>query len=107
MEFLCAGAHLPAHSYQDKPLIPLDNMALIRSEDELRWEAVMDLRGQIGYLVSDGSIVHINSLAKLPAWLTLSAPRQTTDTWDGAQWIAALPATTSAPLNYLLPMLIK
>jgi|SRR5476649_454407 len=107
MEFLCTGARLPAHSYQDKPDLPDDNMALIRSLDGQHWEAVMDLRGKIGYRVSDGSVFHIDSLAELPASITLCAPRQATDTWNGAQWIAALPSTAIVPINYLLPMLRK
>jgi len=107
MEFLCSGAHLPRHSYQDKPDLPFGNMAVIRSKDSKHWEAVTDLRGQIGYRVSDGSLIHIDSLEALPASVTLSAPQQVTDTWNGDRWIAARPALANATLNRRLPLPLK
>lgn len=106
MEYLCSGGQLPAYSYQDKPVLPQHNMALIRSLDGARWEAVVDLRGQIGYQVSDGSVVCIDSLAKLPASITLCAPLLATDTWNGDRWIAATSPAPPEPLHYqrsLLP----
>ncbi|MEA9391964.1 hypothetical protein SJI19_15665 [Acerihabitans sp. TG2] len=107
MEFLCAGAHLPCHSYQDKPELPQGDLAVIRSPNGQHWQAVTDLRGKTGYLISDGSVVHINSLAELPASVTLNAPQQATDTWNGDRWVSVLSGLSNAPLNHQLPPLLK
>lgn len=87
MEFLCAGVHLPDFSYRDKPVLPAVNMALVRSLDGKRWEAVSDLRGQNAYRISDGGMLRIDFLDALPASMTLSAPLSPTDFWDGECWV--------------------
>ncbi len=107
MEFLCIGAQLPDFSYQDKPVLPDDNMALIRSRDGERWEIVADFRGQVGYRISDGSKIYIDFLAELPASLTLRAPLKATDIWNGERWIDNVLLVPVASLaKYNLPMLL-
>ncbi|WP_410015779.1 tail fiber assembly protein [Sodalis sp. C49] len=108
VEHLCAGARLPAFSYQDKPVLPAANMALVRSLDGKRWEAVADLRGQTAYRISDGVTIRIDFLTALPPSMTLLAPLNSTDRWDGDKWIDSsllmphLPKIVSRP-----PLLLK
>lgn len=87
MEYLPVGVGLPALSYADKPELPGDGLALVRSADGKRWESVPDYRGQIAYSIESGKPETVLSLGDLPNNLTLLAPDTPYDRWDGHQWV--------------------
>lgn len=87
MEFLAVGVGLPALSYVDKPELPGEGMALVRSTDEKRWEAVPDCRGMTAYSTETGQSEIVTIVGDLPDTLTLQAPATPYDKWDGSQWV--------------------
>ncbi|HBV6392385.1 TPA: tail fiber assembly protein [Klebsiella aerogenes] len=87
MEYLVAGVGLPAFGYADKPELPGDGLALVRSADEKRWEAVPDYRGMTAYSTETGQPEIIAVIGELPDTLTLLKPATPFDKWDGGQWV--------------------
>lgn len=87
MEYLAAGVGLPAFSYTDKPALPGDGFALVRSADEKRWEAVPDYRGMTAYSTETRQPDIITFVGELPDSLTFLAPATSYDKWDGNQWV--------------------
>lgn len=87
MEYLAAGVGLPAFGYADKPELPGDGFALVRSADEKRWEAVPDYRGMTAYSTETGQPEIIAVIGELPDTLTLLKPATTFDKWNGSQWV--------------------
>ncbi|EQA8340073.1 tail fiber assembly protein [Klebsiella oxytoca] len=87
MEYLAVGVGLPAFSYADKPELPGDGLALVRSADEKQWETIADYRGQTAYNTETGQPEIIAFLGELPGSLTLQAPVTAYDKWDGSQWV--------------------
>lgn len=87
MEFLPVGVGLPALSYTDKPKLPGDGLALVRSTDGKRWESVSDYRGQIAYNTENGQPETVVLIGSLPDSLTLLAPDTPYDKWNGHQWV--------------------
>lgn len=87
MEYLPVGVGLPALSYADKPELPGDGLALVRSTDGKRWESVPDYRGQVAYSTESGKPETVLVLGELPNSLTLLAPATQYDKWDGHQWV--------------------
>ncbi len=87
MEYLAVGVGLPAFSYADKPELPGDGLALVRSADEKQWETIADYRGQTAYSTETGQPEIIAFLGELPDSLTLQAPVTPYDKWDGSAWV--------------------
>ncbi|MFG1173873.1 tail fiber assembly protein [Erwiniaceae bacterium CAU 1747] len=87
MEYLAAGVGLPTLSYADKPDLPGDGLALVRSADEKRWEAVPDYRGTTAYSTENGQSEVVAVIGELPDSLTLLEPSTPYDKWDGGQWV--------------------
>ncbi|MGR7280863.1 tail fiber assembly protein [Klebsiella aerogenes] len=87
MEYLAAGVGLPAFSYADKPALPDDGFALVRSADEKQWETIADYRGLTAYSTETGQPEIIAFLGELPDKLTLLAPVTPYDKWDGTAWV--------------------
>lgn len=87
MEYLAAGVGLPAFGYADKPALPGDGFALVRSADEKQWETIADYRGLTAYNTETGQPEIIAFLGELPDTLTLLAPVTAYDKWDGNQWV--------------------
>lgn len=87
MEYLAAGVGLPAFGYADKPDLPGEGFALVRSADEKQWETIADYRGQTAYSTETGQPEIIAFLGELPDTLTLLAPVTAYDKWDGSQWV--------------------
>ncbi|MEQ0244315.1 tail fiber assembly protein [Klebsiella sp. CN_Kp084] len=87
MEYLAAGVGLPAFGYADKPDLPGDGFALVRSADEKQWENIADYRGLTAYSTDTGQPEIIAFLGELPDMLTLLAPVTVYDKWDGSQWV--------------------
>ncbi|HBU7548751.1 TPA: tail fiber assembly protein [Klebsiella aerogenes] len=87
MEYLAAGVGLPAFGYADKPDLPGDGFALVRSADEKQWETIADYRGLTAYSTETGQPEIIAFLGELPDTLTLLAPVTAYDKWDGSQWV--------------------
>ncbi|WP_213797044.1 tail fiber assembly protein [Klebsiella aerogenes] len=87
MEYLVAGVGLPAFGYADKPDLPGDGFALVRSADEKQWETIEDYRGLTAYSTETGQPEIIAFLGELPDTLTLLAPVTAYDKWDGSQWV--------------------
>ncbi|MGC6114812.1 tail fiber assembly protein [Klebsiella aerogenes] len=87
MEYLAVGVGLPAFSYADKPELPVDGLAMVRSADEKQWETIADYRGQTAYNTETGQPEIIAFLGELPDSLTLQAPVTAYDKWDGSQWV--------------------
>ncbi|HCZ4695491.1 TPA: tail fiber assembly protein [Salmonella enterica subsp. enterica serovar Saintpaul str. CFSAN004147] len=87
MEYLAVGVGLPAFSYADKPELPGEGLALVRSADEKQWETIADYRGQTAYNTETGQPEIIAFLGELPDTLTLQPPATPYDKWDGSQWV--------------------
>lgn len=87
MEYLAAGVGLPAFGYADKPDLPGDGFALVRSADEKQWETIADYRGLTAYSTETGQPEIIAFLGELPDTLTLLAPVTPYDKWDGTAWV--------------------
>lgn len=87
MEYLAVGVGLPALSYSDKPEIPDEGLALVRSADQQSWEAVPDYRGMTAYSTETGQPEIIAFIGELPDSLTLQAPVTPYDKWDGNAWV--------------------
>lgn len=87
MEYLAAGVGLPAFGYADKPELPGEGLALVRSADEKQWETIADYRGLTAYSTATGQPEIIAFLGELPDTLTLLAPATPYDKWDGNQWV--------------------
>ncbi|WP_370429438.1 tail fiber assembly protein [Klebsiella aerogenes] len=87
MEYLAAGVGLPAFGYADKPELPGEGLALVRSADEKQWETIADYRGLTAYSTETGQPEIIAFPGELPDTLTLLAPATPYDKWDGNQWV--------------------
>ena len=91
-EFLPEGIGLPAMSFADKPELPADGYALIRSADGQRWETPPDYRGQTAYRTETGEPETVLLIGDLPETLTFIAPGTAYDTWDGEKWVTDIAA---------------
>jgi len=87
MEYLAVGVGLPTLSYVDKPDLPGDGLALVRSADEKRWETVSDYRGVTAYSTVNGQSDVVAAVGELPDSLTLLEPSTVYDKWNGEQWV--------------------
>ena len=87
MEFLAVGVGLPALSYADKPELPGEGLALVRSADQQSWEFVPDYRGMTAYNTETGMPEIVTIVGDLPDSLTLQAPVTPYDKWDGNAWV--------------------
>ncbi len=87
MEYLAAGVGLPAFGYADKPELPGEGLALVRSADEKQWETIADYRGLTAYSTETGQPEIIAFIGELPDSLTLQAPVTPYDKWDGNAWV--------------------
>ena len=86
-EFLPEGIGLPAMSFADKPELPADGHALVRSADGQRWETPPDYRGETAYHTETGEPEAVLLIGELPETLTFTAPATAYDRWDGAKWV--------------------
>jgi len=87
MEYLPVGVGLPALSYADKPELPGDGLALVRSADGTQWENLPDFRGTEVYHTATGEPQTVTTIGELPQNVTLLAPRTPYDKWDGSKWV--------------------
>ncbi|WP_437887765.1 tail fiber assembly protein [Phytobacter sp. V91] len=87
MEFLPEGVGLPALCYADKPELPGNGFAIIRSSDGLRWDTISDYRGLTAWSTVNGEPLTITAIGALPEGATLLAPGTEYDVWDGDKWV--------------------
>ncbi|MDN0120925.1 tail fiber assembly protein [Yersinia frederiksenii] len=87
-EFLALGVGLPSGGYIDAPVfVKDDNKTVRRTEDEMAWEVVTDLRGKVAYSTVTGLPESVNSIGALSDGLTLLVPQTDYDFWNGIQWV--------------------
>lgn len=87
MEYLPVGVGLPALSYIDKPELPADGFALVRSQDGKAWESKPDFRGATAYSTLTRQPQVVLLIGDLPDGMTLLAPQTDYDIWDGEKWV--------------------
>ncbi|MGL9720659.1 tail fiber assembly protein [Symbiopectobacterium sp.] len=99
MEYLMLGVGLPAHSYPDKPELPLAGQALRRTADGKSWEFLPDHRGQTVYSTETRQEQTVTQFGELPDNVTLLKPESEFDTWDGKKWVTDTKAQQAAELQ--------
>ncbi|OHT23310.1 tail fiber assembly protein [Providencia stuartii] len=88
MEHITIGAGLPAGAYLDAPELPeKQDIAIVRSADELSWLHVIDHSGKTAYSTETRQPTEIDFIGDLPDTLTLLEPKTEFDKWDGKQWV--------------------
>ncbi|WP_438336183.1 tail fiber assembly protein [Providencia hangzhouensis] len=88
MEHITIGGGLPAGAYLDVPQLPeKDDIAIVRSADELSWLHVTDHRGKTAYSTETRQPIEIDFIGGLPDTLTLLEPKTEFDVWNGKKWV--------------------
>ncbi|WP_140178996.1 tail fiber assembly protein [Providencia stuartii] len=97
MEHITIGGGLPAGAYLDVPQLPeKDDIAIVRSADELSWLHVTDHRGKTAYSTETRQPIEIDFIGDLPDTLTLLEPKTEFDMWNGKKWITDTEAQKAA-----------
>ncbi|MCO7264190.1 tail fiber assembly protein [Dickeya zeae] len=86
-EYLMEGVGIPAHSFTDTPPDVQSGQTLVRSQDGLTWESMVNYRGQTAYDKQTRQSTQINQLGDLPDTLTLLPPATDYDVWQGDNWV--------------------
>lgn len=97
MEHITIGGGLPAWAYLDSPELPeKDDIAIVRSADELSWSYVTDHRGKTAYRTETRQPIEVDFIGDLPDTLTLLEPKTEFDKWNGKKWITDTEAQKAA-----------
>lgn len=89
MEYVIIGGGLPAGAYLDSPELPeKDDIAIVRSEDDLSWLYATDHRGKTAYNTETRQPLEVDFIGDLPDTLTLLEPKTDFDRWNGREWVA-------------------
>ncbi|QIZ50950.1 tail fiber assembly protein [Dickeya zeae] len=86
-EYLMEGVGIPAHSFTDTPPDVQSGQTLVRSQDGLTWESMVNYRGQTAYDKQTRQSTQISQLGDLPDTLTLLPPTTDYDVWQGDNWV--------------------
>ncbi|QYM90741.1 tail fiber assembly protein [Dickeya zeae] len=86
-EYLMEGVGIPAHSFTDTPPDVQSGQTLVRSQDGLTWESMVNYRGQTAYDKQTRQSTQISQLGDLPDTLTLLPPATDYDVWQGDNWV--------------------
>ncbi|WP_027711858.1 tail fiber assembly protein [Dickeya chrysanthemi] len=98
-EYLMEGVGIPAHSFIDTPPTLQAGQTVVRSQDGLSWESIVDYRGQTAYDKQTRQPTQVTQPGALPDALTLLPPKTDYDIWQGDGWIADEKAQQAAQLS--------
>lgn len=88
MEYLYEGVSVSAGAYTDQPEIPSsDNLAIMRSEDDMDWLHVPDFRGKTVYNTITREYLIVEYIGDIKKGYTLLEPKTNFDEWDGGKWV--------------------
>nr|ELR5041267.1 tail fiber assembly protein [Providencia stuartii]ELR5081626.1 tail fiber assembly protein [Providencia stuartii] len=97
MEHITIGGGLPAGAYLDSPVLPeKDDIAIVRSSDDLSWLHVTDHRGKTAYSTENRQPIEVDFIGDLPDTLTLLEPKTEFDKWNGKKWVTDTEAQKAA-----------
>ncbi|MBP6518317.1 tail fiber assembly protein [Shewanella sp.] len=93
MENIYFDVSVSAGAYTDAPELPTKaGFAVVRSQDETKWEVVADYRTKTAYSTETRQPTEINFIGDLPPTLTLLEPKTEFDTWNGKKWVTDVEA---------------
>ncbi len=93
MENIYFDVSVSAGAYTDAPELPTKaGFAVIRSQDETKWEIVADHRTKTAYSIENRQPIEIDFIGDLPPTLTLLEPKTEFDTWNGKKWVTDIEA---------------
>lgn len=88
MDNVPPGASVVADAFLDAPEIPsAPNLAIVRAPDGKSWLHVPDYRGSLAYDKETKQQTIITEIGELPDNLTLTAPENPFDKWNGKKWV--------------------
>lgn len=97
MENIYFDVSVSAGAYIDAPELPTKaGFAIVRSEDETKWEIVTDYRGKTAYSTDTRQPIEIDFIGELPSTLTLLEPKTEFDKWNGKKWVTDTDAQKAA-----------
>ncbi|MGO2335290.1 tail fiber assembly protein [Providencia sp.] len=97
MENIYFDVSVSAGAYTDAPELPTKaGFAVIRSQDETKWEIVADHRTKTAYSTDNRQPIEIDFIGDLPPILTLLEPKTEFDIWNGKKWVTDVEAQKAA-----------
>ncbi|WP_404684509.1 tail fiber assembly protein [Raoultella terrigena] len=98
---------LPASStHSSPPEVATRETAVFNTAAGL-WSLFEDHRGQIVYSTASGEPVEISALGELPEGVTMKAPADSYQKWDGANWVNDTEAKRQAEVNSATELLTE
>ncbi|SLM63447.1 MULTISPECIES: tail fiber assembly protein [Dickeya] len=98
-EYLMEGVGIPAHSFADAPPDATPEQAIVRSQDGLGWDSVVDYRGRTAYDKQTRQATPLTQPGALADNLTLLVPQTECDVWQGEQWQTDTKAMQALQVN--------
>ncbi|WGO84668.1 tail fiber assembly protein [Arsenophonus apicola] len=99
MEYVYFDVSVSAGAYIDAPVLPTKTgYAVVRSQDETKWEIVADHRTKIAYNTETRQQLEIDFIGELPPTLTLLKPQTEFDKWNGKKWLTDTEAQKAASI---------
>ncbi|HBO21934.1 MAG TPA: phage tail protein [Providencia sp.] len=93
MENIYFDVSVSAGAYVDAPELPTKTgFAVVRSQDETKWEIVVDHRTKTAYSTDNRQPIEIDFIGDLPPTLTLLEPKTEFDKWNGKKWVTDVEA---------------
>ncbi|MDD9340984.1 MAG: tail fiber assembly protein [Providencia heimbachae] len=93
MENIYFDVSVSAGAYTDAPELPTKaGFAVVRSQDETKWEIVADHRTKTAYSTDNRQPIEIDFIGDLPSTLTLLEPQTEFDVWNGKKWVTDVEA---------------
>lgn len=93
MENIYFDVSVSAGAYIDAPELPTKaGFAVVRSQDETKWEIVADHRTKTAYSTETRQPTEINFIGDLPTTLTLLEPKTEFDAWNSKKWVTDIEA---------------
>lgn len=99
VEYLAVGVGLPANSCIEAPLETKDGFVVCRTADLLKWDYVIEHRGETVYSIVDGTELMIDMPGDYPAHFTPLKPSTVYDKWDGEKWVTDAGAERAAAIQ--------
>ncbi|QXB91609.1 tail fiber assembly protein [Providencia rettgeri] len=88
MENIYFDVSVSAGAYIDAPELPTKaGLAVVRSEDDSKWEIVTDNREKTAYSTETRQPLEVDFIGDLPDTLTLLEPKTEFDKWNGKNWV--------------------
>ncbi|WGM03913.1 tail fiber assembly protein [Arsenophonus nasoniae] len=78
---------IPAGSTLEAPIIPADDKAIIRSDDDKKWEYPDDYRGKPMFNTETQAVSIVDYIGEIKDGFTLLEPKTPFDQWDGEKWV--------------------